>query len=104
TGRSSEAEPDWGFVPTQNLPPGGYDASSSFVAAYWNSYYQGIRSATIFIANIDRVPNLSTSLKTQYKAEARALRGIYYFYLMRIYGPVILLGDQTLAPDDTLMS
>lgn len=99
TGGSSEAEFDWGFVASQNVNNGAYDASSSFVAAYWNSYYQGIRSATVFMANVDKVPNLSTSLKTQYKAEARALRAIYYFYLMRIYGPVVLLGDQALAPD-----
>ncbi|EHQ25787.1 RagB/SusD family nutrient uptake outer membrane protein [Mucilaginibacter paludis] len=99
TGGSSEAEYDWGFVASQNINNGAYDASSSFVSAYWNNYYQGIRSATIFIANIDKVPNLSANLKTQYKAEAKALRAIYYFYLMRIYGPLILLGEQTLAPD-----
>jgi len=104
TGGSSEAEFDWGFVPSQNINNGGYDASSGFVSSYWDGYYQGIRSATIFIANVDKVPDLSANLKSQYKAEARALRAIYYFYLMRIYGPVILLGDQTLAPDAALSS
>jgi len=104
TAGSSEAEYDWGYVASQNINNGAYDASSGLVSSYWDSYYQGIRSATIFIANVDQVPNLSTNLKNQYKAEARALRAIYYFYLMRIYGPVILLGDQTLAPDAELTS
>lgn len=93
TGGCDEAEYDWGFVKTQNLNSGSYDASSDFVATYWNSYYQGIRSATYFISNVDKVPDLAAPLKAQYKAEARALRAIYYFYLMRIYGPVVLLND-----------
>ena len=104
TGGCSEAEYDWGFVASQNINTGAYDASSSLSSGYWDSYYQGIRSANIFIANVDLVPNLSANLKVQYKAEARALRAIYYFYLMRIYGPVVLLGDQTLAPDAPLSS
>ncbi|MCH5684724.1 RagB/SusD family nutrient uptake outer membrane protein [Niabella sp. W65] len=37
--------------------------------------------------------------KRQYKAEARALRAIYYFYLFRIYGPVVLLGNDVMPVD-----
>lgn len=99
TGGSDEAEYDWGFVTSQNINNGTYDASSSVTGGFWTTFYQGIRNAGIFMDNIDKVPDLTTQLKAQYKAEARALRGLFYFYLLRIYGPVVLVGDKAIAPD-----
>ncbi|SEO96643.1 RagB/SusD family nutrient uptake outer membrane protein [Mucilaginibacter sp. OK283] len=99
TGGSDEAEYDWGFVATQNINNGNYDASSGFISGFWTTYYRGIRSAGIFMDNVDKVSDMPASLKTQYKAEARALRAIYYFWLMRIYGPVVITGDKAIAPD-----
>ncbi|TFF33342.1 RagB/SusD family nutrient uptake outer membrane protein [Mucilaginibacter psychrotolerans] len=99
TGGSDEAEYDWGFVATQNINNGTYDASSGFVSGFWTTYYRGIRSAGIFMDNVDKVSDLPNSLKVQYKAEARALRAMYYFWLMRIYGPVVITGDKTISPD-----
>jgi hypothetical protein len=99
TGGCDEAEYDWGFVTSQNINNGTYDASSGVISGFWSTFYQGIRNAEIFMENIDKVPDLTTQLKAQYKAEARALRGLFYFYLMRIYGPVVLLGDKVIAPD-----
>lgn len=52
------------------------------------------------MANIDQVTNdISTEQKVRYKAEARALRAMFYFYIMRLYGPVILLGETVTPPD-----
>lgn len=100
TGGSDEAEFTWGGVASNAVNIGNWDANSGFVYAYWNNYYRGIRSATFFMANIEKVKNdLSPQLMTQYRAEARALRAMYYFYLVRLYGPVILLGDKVVAPD-----
>jgi hypothetical protein len=100
TGGSDEAEFTWGGVTSNAVNIGNWDANSGFVYAYWNNYYRGIRSATFFMANIEKVKNdLSPQLMTQYRAEARALRAMYYFYLLRLYGPVILLGDNVVAPD-----
>jgi hypothetical protein len=102
TAASDEAEYDWGFTIGNSINAGAFDASSGFVADYWQSFYQGIRNAGVFIKNADRVTDLSPQLKTQYKAEARALRAIYYFNLMRIYGPVVLLKDEVVSPDAPL--
>ena len=99
TAASDEAEYDWGYTISNSINVGSYDASSGFVADYWKSFYQGIRNAGVFIQNADQVTDMSAQLKTQYKAEARALRAIYYFNLMRIYGPVVLLKDQLISPD-----
>jgi hypothetical protein len=100
TGGSDEAEYLWGFVQSNNMNIGSWDATSGFVGDFWRNYYRGIRSASFFMANIERVKNdISPQLIVQYRAEARALRAMYYFYLMRLYGPVILVGDEVIDPD-----
>ncbi|WP_129717928.1 RagB/SusD family nutrient uptake outer membrane protein [Pedobacter sp. SYP-B3415] len=100
TGGSDEAEFVWGFVQTNSMNIGNWDANSDFVNNYWNNFYRGIRSASFFMANIDKVTqDITPQLITQYKAEARALRAMYYFYLVRLYGPVVLIGDNVIEPD-----
>ncbi|MBS7564099.1 RagB/SusD family nutrient uptake outer membrane protein [Mucilaginibacter sp. Bleaf8] len=100
TGGSDEAEYVWSFVQSNSTNIGNYDSNSGFVGDYWRNYYRGIRSASFFIANVDKVTNdLTPQLAVQYKAEARALRAMFYYYLMRLYGPVILLGEEVKAPD-----
>lgn len=47
TGGSDEAEYDWGFVTSQNINNGTYDASSSVTGGFWTTFYQGIRNAGI---------------------------------------------------------
>lgn len=100
TGAADEAEFVWGFNLANNVNIGNWDANSGFVNDYWNNFYKGIRSASFFMANIDKVTqDITPELKVQYKAEARALRAMYYFYLVRIYGPVVLLGETVIEPD-----
>ncbi len=100
TGASDEAEWVWGFNLCNNVNIGSWDSNSSFVNDYWNNFYRGIRSATFFMANIDKVTqDITPQLVTQYKNEARALRAMYYFYLVRMYGPVVLIGENVIEPD-----
>lgn len=58
---------------------------------YWdNGLYIAIRTCNIFIENIDNVPGLDQYLKEQWKAEANFLKAYYHFYLLRMYGPVVI--------------
>ncbi|SEP32726.1 RagB/SusD family nutrient uptake outer membrane protein [Mucilaginibacter sp. OK283] len=68
----------------------------------WDNYYRGIRSSFIFEANIDRVPlsQLSVTLKNQYKAESRFLRGWFYWQLIKQYGPVVKVTEAISLNDD----
>lgn len=66
----------------------------------WTANYQGIRLANIFMANVENPesniydePN-GAALVRQYKGEARFLRAYFYWTLMKLYGPVILVGDR----------
>jgi hypothetical protein len=100
TGGSDEAEYIWGFVQTNSMNIGNWDANSDFVNGYWRNFYRGIRASSFFMANIDKVTqDITPDIIVQRKAEAKALRAIFYFYLMRLYGPVVLLGDEAIEPD-----
>ncbi len=100
TGASDEAEYLWGFVESNPMNIGSWDAGSGFTKSHWRDFYRAIRTATIFIANIDNVQiDITEEQKRRYKAEARALRAMFYFYLTRIYGPVVILGDEVIPVD-----
>jgi len=102
TGGCDEADYVWSFVQSNDVNIGNWDANSGFVGDYWRNYYRGIRAASVFIENADKITDLSPALITRYKAEARALRAMYYFYLMRIYGPVVLLEEKAVPVDANL--
>lgn len=72
----------------------------------WTANYQGIRLANIFMANVENPesnildePN-GAALVQQYKGEARFLRAYFYWTLMKLYGPVVLVEDRIGDFDD----
>lgn len=102
TGASDEAEyAPWSTVPNQ-VNTGSWNSGSDWIGTFWSNYYQGIRNATYFIENADQCEVCGKARITQYKAEARALRAMFYYYLMRMFGPVILLGDEVIPADASL--
>ena len=96
---SDESKYTWSFNYTNSMNLGAWSSTDGEVDTYWSSYYKAIRNASYFIQNIDAANSaeVTTALKKQYKAEARALRAMFYFFLVRTYGPVIMLGE---APID----
>lgn len=75
------------------FPKGNYSASTP-VISYWNSLFQGIKQCYILLNNVDKVPALDPSVKTDYIAQAKFLIGYYHFLLVRSYGPVILVKEE----------
>jgi len=102
TAASDEGELTWQDRVTNNINNGSWDASTGIVESYWSNYYQGIRAASVFLQRADQISGISPDQVKQHKAEARALRAIFYFYLMRIYGPVVLMGETPVAVDASL--
>lgn len=68
---------------------------------YFASAYAGIRRVNIFLANIDRVPALPANIVI-WKAEARFIRAMLYFELVKRYGGVPLVGDRLFTLSDDL--
>lgn len=78
---------------------------------YWANSYYGIRRCNIFMQNIGKVPIVQTDSATtanarltrQYwRAEARFIRALMYFELLKRYGGVPLVGDKIFKLDDDL--
>lgn len=67
----------------------------------WVTNYGGIRRVNMFLSKIDRVP-ATAELKRAWKAEARFLRSVFYFELMKRWGGVPLMGDTILKITDNL--
>lgn len=84
-------------------------ASGYYDDHFYGHYYRGIRSATYFMEHIGGNQQLldesgGEDVIRQWTAEARFLRAYFYFCLLKIYGPAIIVGDDLipgdLQPDD----
>lgn len=53
--------------------------------------YEGIRQCNTLIDNIGRVPDMEQSEKDRWIAEAQFLKAYYNFWLVRMYGPIVLM-------------
>uniref|UniRef100_UPI003217552F RagB/SusD family nutrient uptake outer membrane protein n=1 Tax=uncultured Draconibacterium sp. TaxID=1573823 RepID=UPI003217552F len=98
-GISDEIDLTWNVYPTYSINLGNWNPSTNFYVK-WGSYYRAIRSSFVFENNVDKCPELSKDLKEQYKAEVKFLRGLYYFYILRQYGPAVLLTEVTEVDGD----
>ncbi|HEU4471900.1 MAG TPA: RagB/SusD family nutrient uptake outer membrane protein [Flavisolibacter sp.] len=65
----------------------------------WAFYYGGIKSANIFLDNLDKNTTLTGSLKERYRAEARFIRAFHYANLTNLWGDVPLLKNDISADD-----
>lgn len=103
-GASDEGDVTYTSTFTNAMNLGNWNSSSDYYE-YWSHYYAGIRSATYFIQRIDEnveILNLANGqvLIDQYKAEARALRAMFYSALVKQYGPVIILPSEAVIEPD----
>lgn len=75
--------------------------NNAVTARGWGQYFSMIGHANLIIDNVDEItdPAMTADLKTLYKAEAMILRGMMYFDLVRLYGDVPLILQET--PDIT---
>lgn len=91
-GLSDEADISYTTFATYPINLGNWSPASRFYYKY-PTYYKAIRSSIVLEQNIDRCSELGEDLRTRMKAEAKFLRGYYYYLLIRIYGPVVLIKD-----------
>lgn len=62
----------------------------------WRNAYQGIRQTSIYLKNIDMNQEMTEKEIATRKAEAHFLRAMFYWKLIRLFGPVPLLPDEGL--------
>lgn len=92
-GGCDESEFVFDFTGSNTINNGSLTPETNFVRDFWEKYYKGIRTATIFIDNLKLCKTLADGDYEQWIAEAKAIRAVYYFYLLRLYGPVPILNE-----------
>jgi len=87
TGKSNSDLGQTGFVTFQTLT---YNNTSFYVDTWWQQMYLGIGACNLAIETIPTInaSDLTDTAKTNMLAEAHALRALYYFFLVRMYGAV----------------
>ena len=66
--------------------------------SFWNDYFQGIFRANILLQKLPEVP-MDDALRARFTAEAKALRGYYYFELVRLFRNVPLFTEPILTSE-----
>lgn len=77
------------------VPSNSYTSTQSEVQTTWSSLYSAVYDANDFIETLQqKIESYNTAdyqLATVYMAEARCLRALYYFELVRWYGHIALM-------------
>ena len=76
------------------------NATTTNVYTIWYKLYNGIYRANFFLENVDRI-NVPDDKKNAFKAEARFLRGYYYYHLAMLFGDVPLRWKAIDSPVNT---
>lgn len=78
--------------------------SNAMVQTTWQYHYQGINRANILIDKAEADKGLNAATRNAFIAQAKFLRGLYYFDLVRYFGGVPIAlhdGDAEGAPRDS---
>lgn len=98
---------DWAILelPTDNLHRTGYStlggtdeinnlaitAENPLFASFWQNTYNGIFRANAVIVNIDNPTDYTDGQREQLNGEAKFMRALFYFDLVRLFGDVPLV-------------
>jgi len=66
----------------------------------WPDYYRGIRKANIILERIGGKNDLTDMERQDYTGMAYFLRGYFYFSLVKLYGPVPILPENSFPSDE----
>ncbi|WP_229254401.1 RagB/SusD family nutrient uptake outer membrane protein [Dyadobacter sp. NIV53] len=77
-----------------------YDARAFYIDNWWAGMYSGIARANLAIQKIGEIGTLPAATKTSMIAEAKTMRALYYFQLVRRYGDVPKLTTLVESLDD----
>lgn len=73
-----------------------FSNSQDGLSRWWSALYEGIKRANVVIEKVPEI-SMDENLQNRYLGEARFLRGLYYFDLVRAWGGVPII--TTTSPD-----
>lgn len=84
--------------PVSQIATGQFDASNGFFNTKWKVLFDGIVRINNILALLPNAVGMTSAEKTEVRAEARFLRGHYYFELKKMFGKVPWV-DETMIVD-----
>ena len=75
------------------------NSSNSQVYLFWQQSYRSLFNVNVVLDNIDAA-NIDAAYKEQVKAQMRFLRGLYYFYMVQMWGDLPLV-TKTLSAEES---
>ncbi len=86
----------WDFSNAWGIARGSQNSSNPYFN-YWSGVnkFRAVHECNVFLANIDRVPDISYAEKSRWIAEVYTLKAYYLYWLFLHYGPIPLL-DQNI--------
>ena len=75
-------------------------SANTVVADSWFDNYRGIQQCNVVLNRVDEISDMSDEDKNQIKGEMYFLRSLMYFNLVRIFGDVPLVIQETTNPND----
>jgi starch-binding outer membrane protein, SusD/RagB family len=74
-----------------------FDSSNKYITTIWISLYKAVNQCNAVIGRAKESTEIEESIKNEYVAEARFLRALYYFILVRQFGDVHLTLEETIG-------
>lgn len=71
----------------------GYMSASSVYGNNWSNMYIGIRNCDIMLENVKNVPDMEESERNRWRAEAKFLKALFHFELIRKWGPIPIVKE-----------
>ncbi|MGN6510815.1 MAG: RagB/SusD family nutrient uptake outer membrane protein [Chitinophaga sp.] len=75
-------------------------SSNNYVNTVWAQIYRNIHQCNVIVTRIDGVEFSDENVKKRYAGEVKFLRALYYFHLVRLFGPVPLIVKEPDGPED----
>lgn len=68
----------------------------------WGQYYKGIRKCNTIFARIDECKDLKGLDRREIMGLTHFMRASFYFYLLELYGPAVILPEEPLSVDENI--
>ena len=85
-------------VSTFELEDFNFSLSNTFFSSAWTGHYIGIARANTILSRLPGA-SLDKALSDRFEGEAKFLRGLFYFNLVRLFGDVQLVTTETEDPN-----
>ena len=102
SGRANDMYSPWGSPEFTTFQ---VTALNELLSAAWKSFYSVITMSNSVISDVREksTGDVSEEAKARAIAEARLMRGCAYFYMLRAWGPVILIEDNQTVVDNPVL-